>query len=539
MSTNDILLTMRDVRIDGYSDDRWHQIVKGVDVTLKRGEILGLIGESGAGKSTLGLAAMGFARPGCKIVGGSIEFDGIDLLKLNDSELRNLHGSRIAYVAQSAAASFNPAHRLINQTIEATVAHGILDLASAQKDAIELYRDLQLPDPENIGQRYPHQVSGGQLQRVMTAMAMSSRPDLIIFDEPTTALDVTTQVEVLTAMRTIVEKYNTAAIYITHDLAVVAQMADAIKVLRYGETVEDAPTRQMISDPKEAYTQSLWAVRSIEKPLQPAIDSILEINQVHASYGNSVKVLNNISIKVPRGQTLAVVGESGSGKSTAARAITGLLPPLEGEILFNGKALPAALKNRSKEQLKSIQMIYQMADTAMNPRHTIRDIIGRPLSFYLGLTGQALDQRIMQLLLLIELDESFLDRYPSELSGGQKQRVCIARALAAEPELIICDEVTSALDQIVQEGILKLLLRLQEELGITYIFITHDIATVRAIADQVVVMFQGKVVEQGSKEDIFKPPYPAYTELLLSSVPEMDADWLTQLQQKRAGQLAS
>ena len=539
MSTNDILLTMRDVRIDGYSDDRWHQIVKGVDVTLKRGEILGLIGESGAGKSTLGLAAMGFARPGCKIVGGSIEFDGIDLLKLNDSELRNLHGSRIAYVAQSAAASFNPAHRLINQTIEATVAHGILDLASAQKDAIELYRDLQLPDPENIGQRYPHQVSGGQLQRVMTAMAMSSRPDLIIFDEPTTALDVTTQVEVLTAMRTIVEKYNTAAIYITHDLAVVAQMADAIKVLRYGETVEDAPTRQMISDPKEAYTQSLWAVRSIEKPLQPAIDSILEINQVHASYGNSVKVLNNISIKVPRGQTLAVVGESGSGKSTAARAITGLLPPLEGEILFNGKALPAALKNRSKEQLKSIQMIYQMADTAMNPRHTIRDIIGRPLSFYLGLTGQALDQRIMQLLLLIELDESFLDRYPSELSGGQKQRVCIARALAAEPELIICDEVTSALDQIVQEGILKLLLRLQEELGIIYIFITHDIATVRAIADQVVVMFQGKVVEQGSKEDIFKPPYPAYTELLLSSVPEMDADWLTQLQQKRAGQVAS
>ena len=534
MSTNDVLLTMRDVRIDGYSDDRWHHIIKGVDVTLKRGEILGLIGESGAGKSTLGLAAMGFARPGCKIVGGSIEFDGIDLLKLNHAELRKLHGSRIAYVAQSAAASFNPAHRLINQTIESTVSHGIADSETAKKDAIELYRDLQLPDPENIGQRYPHQVSGGQLQRIMTAMAMSSRPDLIIFDEPTTALDVTTQVEVLTAMRTIVEKYNTAAIYITHDLAVVAQMADAIKVLRYGETVEDAPTRQMMSDPQEAYTQSLWAVRSIEKPPQPAIDTILEINQVHASYGKSVKVLKDISIKVPRGQTIAVVGESGSGKSTAARVITGLLPQLEGEITFNGSALPAALKNRSKKQLQSIQMIYQMADTAMNPRHTVRDIIGRPLSFYLGLTGQAQDQRIMQLLHLIELDESFLDRYPSELSGGQKQRICIARALAAEPELIICDEVTSALDQIVQEGILKLLLRLQKELGITYIFITHDIATVRAIADQVVVMYQGKVVEQGGKEEIFTAPYPEYTELLLSSVPEMDPDWLTQLQQQRA-----
>ena len=534
MSTDNVLLTMRDVRIDGYSDDRWHHIIKGVDVTLKRGEILGLIGESGAGKSTLGLAAMGFARPGCKIVGGSIEFDGIDLLGLSSAELRRLHGSRIAYVAQSAAASFNPAHRLLDQTIESTVAHGIADLETAKQDAIELYRDLQLPDPENIGQRYPHQVSGGQLQRVMTAMAMSSRPDLIIFDEPTTALDVTTQVEVLTAMRTIVEKYNTAAIYITHDLAVVAQMADDIKVLRYGETVEDAPTREMISSPKAAYTQSLWAVRALAKPPQPALDTILEINQVHASYGKSVKVLNDITIKVPRGQTLAVVGESGSGKSTAARVITGLLPQLEGEILFNGNALPRALKNRSKQQLQSIQMIYQMADTAMNPRHTVRDIIGRPLNFYLGLTGAAQDQRIMQLLQLIELDESFLDRYPDELSGGQKQRICIARALAAEPELIICDEVTSALDQIVQEGILKLLLRLQKELGITYIFITHDIATVRAIADQVVVMFQGKVVEQGGKEEIFTPPYPAYTELLLSSVPEMNPDWLTQLQQQRA-----
>jgi len=535
MSTNDVLLTLRDVRIDGFSDDRWHQIIKGVDITLKRGEILGLIGESGAGKSTLGLAAMGFARPGCKFMGGSIEFDGIDLLQLTNAELRNLHGSRIAYVAQSAAASFNPAHRLINQTIEATVSHGIADQTSAKQDAVQLYTDLQLPDPDTIGERYPHQVSGGQLQRVMTAMAMSSRPDLIIFDEPTTALDVTTQVEVLTAIRAIVEKYNTAAIYITHDLAVVAQMADSIKVLRYGETVEDAPTRDMVSDPKQAYTQSLWAVRSIEKPPQPQVDSILEINHVDASYGKSVKVLNDVNIKVPRGQTIAIVGESGSGKSTTARAITGLLPPLTGDIIFNGQTLPAALKNRTKSQLQSIQMIYQMADTAMNPRHTVRDIIGRPLNFYLGLTGQAQDKKVMELLHLIELDESFLDRYPSELSGGQKQRICIARALAAEPELIICDEVTSALDQIVQEGILKLLLRLQEELGITYIFITHDIATVRAIADQVVVMFQGKVVEQGDKQEIFQPPYPAYTELLLSSVPEMDPDWLTQLQEKRAG----
>jgi peptide/nickel transport system ATP-binding protein len=536
MSTNskEVLLEMRDVRIDGFSDDRWHEIVKGVDLTLHRGEILGLIGESGAGKSTLGLAAMGFARPGCKITGGSIKFDGMELTSMSEKNQRALRGSRICYVAQSAAASFNPAHRLIDQTIEATVGYKLQSESDAKADARVLYKDLQLPFPETIGDRYPHQVSGGQLQRVMTAMAMSSRPDLIIFDEPTTALDVTTQVEVLSAMRQIVEQFNTAAIYITHDLAVVAQMADTIKVLRYGETVEDAPTREMLTEPKEDYTKSLWAVRSIEKESESHEDIILEVQGVDASYGkNTVKVLNDVNIKVPRGSTVAVVGESGSGKSTTARAITGLLPPSKGQVLFNGEALPALLKQRSKEQLRRIQMIYQMADTAMNPRHTVREIIARPLQFYLGLSGAALDKRVLELLQMIELDESFMDRLPAELSGGQKQRICIARALAAEPELIICDEVTSALDQIVQEGILQLLLRLQKELGITYIFITHDIATVRAISDEIVVMFQGKVVEQGIKEEVLSPPYPDYTQLLLSSVPEMDPDWLTNLLESR------
>lgn len=529
----DILVEMRDVRIDGFSDDRWHEIIKGVDLTLRRGEVLGLIGESGAGKSTLGLAAMGFARPGCKISAGSIKFDGMELTNAPADELRRLRGSRIAYVAQSAAASFNPAHRLIDQTIEATVRHAVQPDSEARKDARQLYADLQLPDPNNIGQRYPHQVSGGQLQRVMTAMAMSPRPDLIIFDEPTTALDVTTQVEVLASMRQIVEQYNTAAIYITHDLAVVAQMADAIKVLRYGETVEESDTRKMLGSPEEEYTQSLWAVRSIEKEEGTSDDIILEVKGVDASYGGGIKVLDDVNIAVPRGRTVAVVGESGSGKSTTARVITGLLPPLKGEVFFNGDPLPLALKNRSVEQLRQIQMIYQMADTAMNPRHTVREIIGRPLEFYFGMRGAKADARVMELLTLIELDESFMDRLPSELSGGQKQRICIARALAANPDLIICDEVTSALDQIVQKGILELLLRLQEELGISYIFITHDIATVRAISDEIVVMLEGRVVEQGAKSEILSPPHPEYTELLLSSVPEMDPDWLTGLLKAR------
>jgi peptide/nickel transport system ATP-binding protein len=529
----DILLEMKDIVIDGYSDDRWHEIVKGVDITLRRGEIMGLIGESGAGKSTLGLAAMGYARAGCRLTSGSIIFDGLDLMNTPEAEKRALRGSRIAYVAQSAAASFNPAHQLIEQTVEATIRRGIKSEAEAKADARKLYRDLQLPSPDTIGDRYPHQVSGGQLQRVMTAMAMSPRPDLIIFDEPTTALDVTTQVEVLASMRRIVEQYNTAAIYITHDLAVVAQMADVIKVLRYGETIEDADTRKMLSNPEKEYTKSLWSVRSIEKEEERSGDIILKVDHVDASYTGSAKVLDDVSIEVPRGHTVAIVGESGSGKSTTARAITGLLPPSKGQVLFNGKPLPPTLRERSVDQLQKIQMIYQMADTAMNPRHTVRDIIGRPLEFYLGLRGRERDRRLLDLIEMIELNESFIDRLPAELSGGQKQRICIARALAANPELIICDEVTSALDQIVQKGILELLLRLQKELGLTYIFITHDIATVKAISDQIVVMLEGRVVEQGMKSEILSPPFPRYTELLLSSVPEMDPDWLTGLLEER------
>jgi peptide/nickel transport system ATP-binding protein len=350
----DILLEMKDIVIDGYSDDRWHEIIKGIDITLRRGEIMGLIGESGAGKSTLGLAAMGYARAGCRITSGSIVFDGMDLINKPEAEKRALRGSRIAYVAQSAAASFNPAHQLIEQTVEATVRRGIKSEAEAKADARKLYRDLQLPNPDSIGDRYPHQVSGGQLQRVMTAMAMSPRPDLIIFDEPTTALDVTTQVEVLASMRRIVEQYNTAAIYITHDLAVVAQMADVIKVLRYGETIEDADTRTMLSHPKMEYTKSLWSVRSIDKPEERSGDIILKVDHVDASYTGSAKVLDDISIEVPRGQTVAIVGESGSGKSTAARVITGLLPPSKGQVLFNGKPLPPALRERSVDQLRCV-----------------------------------------------------------------------------------------------------------------------------------------------------------------------------------------
>jgi peptide/nickel transport system ATP-binding protein len=536
--TKDVLLTMKGLRIEGRADEEWTEIVKGVDLTLHKGEVLGLIGESGAGKSTIGLAAMGFARDGCRISGGEIIFDGINMRQTSETERRNLRGKRIAYVAQSAAASFNPAHRLIDQYCEAPVQHHVMSRSEAQHDAVDLYRRMQLPNPEDIGFRYPHQVSGGQLQRAMTAMAMACRPDLIIFDEPTTALDVTTQIEVLAAIRDIVEQFDTAAIYITHDLAVVAQMADKIKVLLKGEEVEEADTRTMLDAPTQDYTKSLWAVRSFTRPDQPPVEKgttpVVSVRNVTAGYG-TIDVLHDISFDIHARRTVAVVGESGSGKSTTARVITGLLPPRRGEILFNGEALPPDYRNRTRDQLRQAQMIYQMADTALNPKLKLRDLIGRPAQMYLGLQGKQLEDRIKDLLRLIELEpDDYIDRLPSELSGGQKQRIGIARALAAEPQFIICDEVTSALDQLVAEGILKLLDKIQGEFNLAYMFITHDLATVKAIADEVVVMKEGIVVEQGPKAEMFQPPHDPYTELLLSSVPEMDPDWLSRLLDARA-----
>ena len=537
----DMLVRIRDLEIDGITDETRVRIINKVDLDLKRGEVLGLIGESGAGKSTLGLAAMGFTRDGCEIVGGSVEFDGIDLVGATPDIRRQLLGKRIAYVAQSAAASFNPAHKIINQHSEAPLFHGLASRNDAEADAIELYSRLRLPNPDEIGFRYPHQVSGGQLQRAMTAMAMSCRPDLIIFDEPTTALDVTTQIEVLAAIREIVEQFQTAAIYITHDLAVVAQMADRVKVLLRGDEVEEADTRTMLEAPREDYTKSLWAVRSFQRPPKPAVKTgatpVISLRNVTAAYGDGDPVVRDVSFDIHEGRTVAVVGESGSGKSTTARCITGLLPPREGEIAFENTVLPADYRKRSVDQLRQVQMIYQMADTALNPRKRIGEIIGRPVEFYLGLKGAKKRRRVEQLLEQIEMEPGeYIDRLPSELSGGQKQRIGIARALAAEPKFIICDEVTSALDQLVAEGILKLLTRLQDEMKLSYMLITHDLSTVRAIADEVVVMKDGLIVEAGPKDEMFTPPHHAYTDLLLSSVPEMDPGWLDQLLEERGAE---
>ncbi len=530
------LITVKQLKIEAFDGEQWKQIVNGIDLTLKKGEVLGLIGESGAGKSTIGLSVLGYARPGCRISSGSVVFDDIEMLDATEEGKRKLRGGRIAYVAQSAAAAFNPAHRLINQFAEGPVQHGLMTFAEAEEKAIDLYRRLDLPDPERIGYRYPHQVSGGQLQRAMVAMAMAGEPDIIIFDEPTTALDVTTQIEVLSAIKDIIRQQDTAAIYISHDLAVVAQLADRIMVLRYGDLVEIGDARNILQAPKEEYTQKLLAVRTLreEKDVpENQREVVLEVKNVTAGYTTSETVVDNINLEVCRQRTVAVVGESGSGKTSLARVITGLLPPSTGKIVFGGMELAPDLKSRDRESLRRLQMIFQMPDVALNPRQKVRKILGRPLDFYFKMGGTEREQKILQLLEMIELPKRYIERYPAELSGGEKQRICIARALAAKPEMIICDEVTSALDQLVAEEILKLLQNLQNNLGVSYLFITHDLATVKAIADEIVVMLEGQIVEQGPKKKVLDPPWHEYTELLLSSVPDMNPDWLDNLLAKR------
>ena len=461
------------VRIPGRGIE-WRPIVNGVGLTLDRGQVLGLIGETGAGKSTIGLAAMGYARRGCRISKGEIRLDGVELRTADPAVLHDVRGRKVAYVAQSAAAAFNPAHRILAQVLEVARIHGSPDRGRARERAMELFERMALPDPRTFGDRYPHEVSGGQLQRAMTAMALAGGPDLVVFDEPTTALDVTTQIEVLAIIREAVREVGAAALYISHDLAVVAQIADRIKVLRHGAEVEEQSAGSLLSNPAHAYTRALLGVRGATPgPAVRQADPILEVRSIRASYGR-VQVLHDVGLTVHRGWSLAVVGESGSGKSSLARVICGLLPPHAGSLRFDGAPLSPRLADRGPEARRRIQLVYQNPDVAMNPRHTVGDIIGRPVSVYRGARAARAAERCRELLGLVDLPAEFERRYPGQLSGGQKQRVCIARALAAEPHLVICDEVTSALDPLVADGILELLMRLQREVGVSFIFITHD-----------------------------------------------------------------
>jgi len=561
VNSDSTILQVQDLCVDVVDrHDKTLEIVSDISFSVAAGQVISLIGESGSGKTTIALAMMGYTRPGCKIQKGKIVLQGEDLLNLDLSQIESKRGSDIAYIAQSAAAAFNRALTIGSQVTEIAVIKGLMTRQQAEQRAMSLYKQLGLPNSETIGKLYPHQVSGGQLQRLMAAMAMMCHPKLLIMDEPTTALDVTTQIEVLQAFKYLIHEQNVAAIYVSHDLSVVAQMADDVLVLKDGRMVELNTIQNILDNPREEYTQKLMeAVPQLQlngithqshvvdknKPTREVSEKsslncivekkqdneeLLTVSNITAAYrSNSKTVLNNVSLKVNRGETVGVIGESGSGKTTLGRVISGLMPPSQGKIELKGSVLNKDYRKRSRDDLKQIQFVFQMAETALNPRHRIRQILGRPLDFYLGLKGKKAEERIYELLNLVELPADFIDRFPRELSGGQLQRINFARALAAEPKVIICDEITSALDTLVSKAIIELLINIKKHLGVAYIFISHDLSTVARLADSIVVMRNGEIVDFNTTEQILKPPYHEYTKLLLNSIPKLRTGWLEEI----------
>ncbi len=535
-SQNGPLLKVRNLDVS-VRDKKGHEykIVDDISFDVQPGEVIALIGESGSGKTTISLGCMGYTRPGCYITGGTVNLDGTQVLDQSLPKLQELRGKEITYVAQSAAASFNSAMTIDAQVIEIPVITGAMSREAALAKAEKLYSDLELPDPGSIGKRYPHQVSGGQLQRLMAAMAMISDPRLLILDEPTTALDVTTQIEVLASFKKLIKDNNTAAIYVTHDLSLVAQVADHILVLKNGQMVEYGTTEQIISDPQHEYTQALMAaahlmpdeIHAAPPVIQPE-PPLLQVKGVTAGYGTQQEIiaLRDIDLAIHAGETVGVIGESGSGKTTLGRLISGLMVPKSGGVFLDGNALAPGVQQRSRAELQQIQFAFQMADVALNPRQRLNKILSRPMMFYQGFKQAEATKEVARLLERVGLPTEFAWRFPPELSGGQRQRVNLARALAAKPRLIICDEITSALDTIVAQQILDLLEDLQDELGLSYMFITHDIATVSKISERIAVMRHGRILAQGPVDQVLSPPCHEYTQLLLNSVPEMRTDWL-------------
>lgn len=541
------IIEIRDLHVKAKTDSgRVVEIIRGVDIDVADGEIVALIGESGSGKTTIALTLLGYTRPGCAIAGGEVRVAGRDTVTMSDADKRALRGTEVAYVPQSAAAAFNPSKTIMDQVVEVAKIHHLMPLQKAREKAVELFRALALPEPETIGTRYPHQVSGGQLQRLAAAMALIGDPKVMVFDEPTTALDVTTQIEVLQAFKSVMRERGMAGIYVSHDLAVVAQIADRIVVLKGGEVQETGTAEAIIHHPSHSYTKALIEAfhpngRSLEnQALSAGLEPILEVSGLTAGYGPvgpdglpKFVVLKDVSLTLERGRSLGIIGESGSGKSTLARVIAGLLPAARGSIQVDGVPLGDRVQNRSKDELRKLQIVFQLADTALNPNKPVGAILSRPLTFYHRMGGRAREAEVDRLLDMVRLPKALKHRLPSELSGGQKQRINFARALAARPELILCDEITSALDTVVAAAILDLLDELQRELGLTYMFISHDLSTVEAVCDRVAVMYQGEKVEEMPTSRMQSGAEHPYSKLLISSVPKLDTGWLDSLRQDR------
>ncbi|WP_447764196.1 dipeptide ABC transporter ATP-binding protein [Pseudomonas reinekei] len=582
------VLQVRDLRVElpGQID-----VLSGVTFSLERGEILGLVGESGSGKTTLATALLAHARRGARIVGGQVEVSGQSLLTLAGEDLRRARGSLIGYVAQDPATALNPALRIGSLLRETLSVHQIeLDRTAQQQRIVETLRDVGLPDDAAFLQRFPHQLSGGQQQRVMLALAFVLRPALIVLDEPTTALDVTTQAHILATLRRLCKSLGVAAVYVSHDLAVIKDLVDRVMVMYAGRIVEVAEREVLFHRPSHPYTRGLLAAipdvaqrrdllaipghapapgqrpqgcafaprcsrrvaacsvvepqlqdlssqqrvaclaphlqalelvgQSALAPVTEALERtpLLQIKDLNVAYDR--QVLFDVSLRVAAGECLALVGESGSGKTSLARAIAGLGENAEGEVHYAGELLSLSARRRDGAQRHQIQYIFQNPYRALNPRQTVYQTLSAPLEHFFGIKGVAAREKVDAVLKRVSLPSLVADQYPHSLSGGERQRVAIARALVCEPKLLICDEITSALDVSVQASILALLRQLQGE-GLTLLFVTHDLGVVRAIADRVLVLKLGRVVEQGRVDAVLDQPQAAYTRTLLENSPTL------------------
>lgn len=508
-------------------------IVSNVSFDVAEGEMLALIGESGSGKTSIALALTGYARTGCRIAQGELRVAGHDVRTMGASELRSFRGKTIAYIAQNAGAAFNPALPLMEQVIEPALTHHILPRKEAVDHAIALFEMMALPTPHTIGARYPHECSGGQLQRIMAAMALITEPEVVIFDEPTTALDVTTQIEVLEAFRVAMRQCGFTGVYVTHDLAIVAQMADRAVVLKNGSVQEEGPTGQILNKPTQSYTRQLVAASQPHlrnHDALPPATPLLDVQNLMVGYGAIMPnghprhtIVNSVSLPVRAGETLGIIGESGCGKSTLIRAIAGIQPWSGGNMLFAGEPLPPRIEDRTPQQRQHLQLVAQNADLVLNPALSVGATLRRVLTFY---NEDASDAALNRVLDMVRLPAAVAGRYPTQLSGGQKQRVNLARALAARPRLVLCDEITAALDTVVAAAILDLMMELKRELGVSWLFVTHDLHALRSVCDHVAVLYAGHCVEFSTASALNAPPRHPYTRKLESSVPEMHPGWL-------------
>lgn len=520
------LVSVKELSISYRADGADIPVVRDASFTVRPGRTLGIIGESGSGKSTIARTILAYLRPGSQVTTGSVTVDGEDVFSLDPAEVRALRGGTAAVVPQNAALSLTPSMRIAEQLRETLASHGE---ASGADQVTSMLRKVHLPDPDEIGRRYPHQLSGGQQQRVVIAMAIAARPRVLVLDEPTTSLDVMTQSAVLELIRDLAAEFEIAVLLVSHDLGVVSAMADDIAVMRDGVIVEQATVEEFFRQPKHEYSRALLAATPAlvidaderDAPL-PEAPPLISVRDVSIRYAKRAPLaVDQVSLEFGRQETFALVGESGSGKSTFAMAVAGLLPVSSGNLTFHNQSgehnLATPIAKRSLELRRSIQLIFQNADASLNPRRTVGTAIGRPMKFFTGSTSK---QRIGELLEQVGLPAGFQNRLPAQLSGGQRQRVGIARALAAHPDLIIADEITTALDVQVQAGILELLADLKRERSLGCLFVSHDLAVVQGIADRIAVMRHGQIVECGPAARVFAGPNHPYTASLLSATLE-------------------